>query len=260
MIVLVILIITFSSLIVAKSAFAQSISKPSVPVFTVKYVDYSYDMPTTYGIDQSTGKNVTIQAGYHIDNKTMEFAIKNQSFTSYNDSNGSSIGLYYNFRAKMSSENGWVFHPFAQTGLGTWQSTYTNSKYYQSVSQNYPASNAENSTVTIGLDLFNLQNVSTGDQLDFQVQALIGHIDTINSGSLAGMGYYSFTGNSSDWSNTQIITIGSEKKSTSASASASPTLTPSVPEFPSTILALGLVTVILIGSFVIKRKQSRKRC
>lgn len=33
-----------------------SISKPSVPEFTVKYVDNSYDVPPTYGIDQYTGE------------------------------------------------------------------------------------------------------------------------------------------------------------------------------------------------------------
>ena len=253
LIVLVILIITFSSIIAEKPAFAQSISKPSIPVFAAKYVDYSYDVPTTYGIDQSTGKNVTIQAGYHVDNRTIAFAIKNQTFSLYNDSNGNSIGKYYNFRAKGHDENEWVLHPFAQTGPGTWQSTYTNSKYYQSVSPTYPASNAENSTIIIGLDNFNLQNASAGNQVDFQVQSLIGHIDPINSGPLAGMGYYSFTGNSSDWSNTQTISVGSETNSTSVSASASSTQTPTVPEFPSIFLVIILGTAILSGTFIIKK-------
>jgi hypothetical protein len=260
LIVLVILILSFSSLIVAKPAFAQSIPNPSVPVFTVKYVDFSYDVPTTYGIDPSTGNNVTIQAGYHVDNRTVEFDIKNQLFTPYIDSNGDSIGLYYNFRAKGHDENVWVFHPFAQTGQGTWQSTYTSGKYYQSVSPTYPASNTENSTVVIGLDYFDLQDASAGDQVDFQVQALTGHIDPINSGPVAGMGYFSFTGNSSDWSNTQTIAIANEVTSTPISTSSSPNPTSSVPEFPSTItIIILLVTTTLFEAVIIKIKQSRKR-
>jgi hypothetical protein len=258
LILFVILILVSSSLIATNTAFAQLISKPSVPVFTAKYADFSYNVPTTYGIDQSTGKNVTIQAGYHVENRTIEFNIKNQLFTTYNDSNGNFIGLYYNFRAKVHNENEWVLHPFAETGLGTWQSTYTNSKYYKSASPSYPASNSENTDIIIGLDFFNLENVFAGDQIDFQMQTLEGHIDPINSGPIAGMGYYSFTGTAGDWSNTQTITVG-ETPSISITASTSPTPTPSVPEFQSTILAIGLVTIILIGTFVLRQNQTRKK-
>ena len=258
LILFVILILVFSCLIATNTAFAQVISKPSVPVFTAKYADFSYNVPTTYGIDQSTGKNVTLQAGYHVENRTIEFNIRNQLFTTYNDSNGKLINLYYNFRAKEQNGNEWVLHPFAQTGQGTWQSTYTNSEFQQSVSHTYPTSNAENTDITINLDFFSLQNVPITNQVDLQVQTLTGHFDPINSGPIAGMGYYSFTGESSDWSNTQTITIGNQTTSP-ISASTSSTPIPSVPEFQSTILAIGLVTTILIGTFVIKTKQTRKK-
>jgi hypothetical protein len=39
------------------------------------------------------------------------------------------------------------------------------------------------------------------------VQAQIGHIDEIHTGYRAG-DYFKFTGESSDWSNTQTITLG----------------------------------------------------
>ena len=53
-------------------------STPSTPEFTVKYVDLSYYVPPTYGKDQYTGKTVMTQEGEHIDNRTVEFTIKNQ--------------------------------------------------------------------------------------------------------------------------------------------------------------------------------------
>jgi hypothetical protein len=59
-----ILILTASSLIVVKTAPASaSIPKPSVPEFTLKFVDYSYDVPPTYGIDPYTGKVVMTNTG-----------------------------------------------------------------------------------------------------------------------------------------------------------------------------------------------------
>lgn len=59
-----------------KSAFS-SITKPSVPEFTVKLVDSSYDVPTTYSIDPYTGQNVT-HAGSHVESRTLDVKIKNQ--------------------------------------------------------------------------------------------------------------------------------------------------------------------------------------
>jgi hypothetical protein len=77
-----------------------SIPKPSVPEFTIEYIDKSYDVQPTYGINQYTGQNVTTVAGYHVDKRTVEFTIKNQPFTTYRDSNGNNISLYCNFRFK----------------------------------------------------------------------------------------------------------------------------------------------------------------
>ena len=70
-------VLTASSLIIVKPTWAQT--KPSVPEFTVKLEDHSYDVLTTYSIDPYTGENVT-HAGYHVENKTIEVTIKNQPF------------------------------------------------------------------------------------------------------------------------------------------------------------------------------------
>ena len=84
---LLVLVLATSSIIIVKPAFAES-PKPSVPEFSLKYIDLSYDVPPTYGIDQYTGKTVITQDGYRVDNRSIQFTIKNQPFTPYMDSSG----------------------------------------------------------------------------------------------------------------------------------------------------------------------------
>ncbi|MCL5876513.1 MAG: hypothetical protein M1540_01715, partial [Candidatus Bathyarchaeota archaeon] len=88
-----ILVLATSSLIMVGSSSEQTIPKPSIPEFTLKYVDLSYDVPVTTSIDQYTGKTVTIQ-GYHVENRTIQLTIKNQPFTSYIE-NGQNISFYF---------------------------------------------------------------------------------------------------------------------------------------------------------------------
>ncbi len=187
---------------VQASTGASGISKPSVPEFTLKYIDLSYDVPPTYGIDQFTGKSVITQEGYHVDNQSVAFKIKNQPFTSYNDSSGNNISLYYNFRFKGHFGNELRYYPFSDSGQGTRR--YSAMMYVLiDQSPKLPASNSEYTNLALSLPfLFGVQNPSVGSQVDFQVQALIGHID------YEGDGEYSFTGQTSDWSNTQTLTIG----------------------------------------------------
>jgi hypothetical protein len=83
------------------------------------------------------------------------------------------------------------------------------------------ASNSEYTDIFLGLPfLFGVENPPVGSQVDFQVQALIGHIDYL------GDGFYSYTGQKSDWSNTQTITVG-ESQTPTPSPTTSPTPTPS---------------------------------
>ncbi|HSV50271.1 MAG TPA: hypothetical protein VLH35_08130 [Candidatus Acidoferrales bacterium] len=42
-------------------------SQPPTPEFTVNYIDESYDVTTTYEVDQFTGQTVVKQNGYHVD-------------------------------------------------------------------------------------------------------------------------------------------------------------------------------------------------
>ena len=91
---LLIVILAFSSLIMAKPAFAQTptpstIPTPSVPEFTVKFVG-SLSVPLT--TDTLPSVNITI---------------KNQPFTPYTDQDGNKINLYYLIQWKENSSNAW---------------------------------------------------------------------------------------------------------------------------------------------------------
>jgi len=100
-IICLLLIIVVLSLTLSETALA-SIPKPSVPQFTVKLFDSSYDVPATTTIDPYTGKTVTPPAA-HIEARTIEIAIENEPFTSFWIQKGGanwSVSYYYNIRYK----------------------------------------------------------------------------------------------------------------------------------------------------------------
>jgi hypothetical protein len=215
------------------SADVGPITTPSVPEFTVEYVDYSYDVPPVYGIDQFTGKEVITKHGYHVDERSVVFKIKNQPFTSYNDSNGHEINLYFNFRFKGHYGEAWEYYPFSESGRGT-RRYATPFIRLTDESPKIPASNSEYTDKVLSLAfLFSSNKPTTGSQIDFQVQAIIGHIDSV------GDGYSGFTGERSPWSSTQTITVGEN--------------TQDIPEFSSGLLLPLFLTSIL--AVVIYRKR-----
>ena len=207
----------------------STIQKPSVPEFNLTYIDLSYDVPPTYGIDQFTGKTVIKQEGYHVDNQSIAFQIKNHPFTAYTDSNGHNISLYYNFRFKGHFGSEWSNYPFSDNGQGT----HRYSAMFYVLSDQSPklaASNSEYTDIRLGLPfLFGVQNPPVSSQVDFQVQALVGQI------TYEGDGYYSYMGQRSDWSNTQTITIGDTAPSQPS---------PTVPELSLLVAILPLFTLM----------------
>lgn len=173
--------------------------KPSVPDFTLKYVDYSYDMPPTYGIDEYTGKTVITKSGEHVDNRTIEITIKNQAFTPFTDaSSGRAINLYYNIRCKGSFGQDWdeIF------GRLIWYGTTTNPLAIYG----YPSQDSTSQYTTVSYTL--PWNVVEG-QIDFQVQALKGYVErTVEESRIIFVIYnYTVHGAESGWSTTQTITI-----------------------------------------------------
>jgi hypothetical protein len=170
-----------------------SIPKPFVPEFTLKFVDNSYDVPTTYKIDPFTGENVTDQEGYHVENKSVEVWIKNQPFTPVRDEDGDLIlDLYYNIRRKGHFDDRWR-EPLSSDYVYRSDSDYT--------------------VVSYTLGSYSL-NVTSGGQIDFQVEALVGDYVQVHGESVTPWGASSwnvFLGETSGWSNTQTITVDADE-------------------------------------------------
>jgi hypothetical protein len=215
-----ILLLAAPGMLWIESVSTQSLPKPSVPEFSVKYVDHSYDVPTTYGTDPYTGKTMVNQEGYHVQNNSVEVVIKNQAFTSYRNENGSLVWLYYRIVSKGHFES-WEFEK--------WDSGTINMKMYDSYPTGYcvPSDESENTVVAYGLAgngedtaykyNHHLDNVSIGGEVDFMVQAVIGYSTHINEsfvGPPIGLEpgesyhYYIFTGECSEFSDTQTVRIG----------------------------------------------------
>jgi hypothetical protein len=236
-----------------KPTTAQTITKPSVPEFTVKYVDFSYDVPATYGIDQYTGKNVTINEGYHVDNRSIEFTIKNQQFTPYTDSNGNSIKVYYNFGFKGNYGDVWTYYPLDSNGRSVF---HYGGIFVEVTPIAYVASNSTYTVLLLSSSLLGTgyrQTLPDGVQVNFQVQALVGYF-VVNE-----YGYYILTGESSDWSSTQTVTIGETSTSPNPTPSPtntiSPTPTPTVPEF-SWLALMPFSLVLLSVAIVLKIRRA----
>ncbi len=229
---ILILIMTVSSLsILVKPANAQSIPTPSVPQFTVSYVDRSYKAPitTTQTTDPFTGQPVThTSGGQYVENKTIDIKIKNEPYTSTTLPNGTVIQLYYSVRTKGH--------------FADWTPVSTNG---YSITEVF-ASTSDYTVVT--LIMGSTFYVPEGGQEDFQVEANAGYEYPLYNG-LVLMGHPFASVRESGWSNIQTITIPASSSSTS--------LTPTVPEFPTLILLIIFILVAtLLGTVVIKRNQS----
>jgi hypothetical protein len=207
------MVISCLSLMMIKPTYAQNstnptysptaspvpIPTPSVPEFTVKFLDFSYDVPTTTSIDPYTGQNITNQ-GYHVDNRTIELSINNEPFSSYQESEPNFF--YYFVREKGHFSENWT------------EINSPNSGFLIKSSSDY--------TIFYYGPTF-LNGISFG-QMDFQVEAAVGGIYRISPQFASG---YEFRGVTSGWSNTQTVAI----PASSVSPTQSPNPSPTVPEF-----------------------------
>lgn len=189
-----------SSLVIVEFAHAQSLPKPAVPEFSIQVVDRSYDVPTTYYTDPYSGKQVAYP-GYHVDDIRVEGLIKNQHFTPYTIPNPNStssydteskIDFYYNIRYKGHFGSEW------RQLYGSEDVDFLKQKYGSEYT-NFTANR------------YNAYGFREGDQVDFQVKAIIG-FETW--GFVAGWPYRILNGEDSGWSSTLTITIS--KNSTSS--------------------------------------------
>ena len=262
------LLLTILTLLVSAALSVNStcaiVANPSVPQFTVQYVDHSYDIPPTYGKDAYTGQTKIITGGRHVDNRTIDVTIQNQPFTPYLDSNNNTVGLYYSVRSKG------YFDDWSESSVH--------------VLSGVQASTTFASTV-ISIDFGNW-GVQQGGQIDFQVAAVAGY--PASDAAYCGSVHFN-TVFQSDWSSTQTITIGNPITSTptpqpyswstptlapyptaTASPQQIPTTTPNSPNIltgvlfgvdlqQSILIVMAVVIVVLAVTLVVvlRRKNSR---
>ena len=215
----------------------SSIPKPSTPEFTVRLAGYPYDVPPVTSADPYAGENVTY-SGYHVDNKTVEVTIENQPFIPYTDSFGNSVNLYYNISLKEHYENNWTYYPHNTYQVDYLQASGSN---YTVVSFNLTASFRDGYFGLSGLS----GGIPAGGEVDFQVQALTGYY-TYSREPLYPMDVYDvkFTGQSSDWSNTQTVTISTDNGFNWAEI--------------SLFAALGIIIALLVVIPLIRRRKTKK--
>jgi hypothetical protein len=229
--VLTIFILLASAALSVNSTCAL-VTNPSVPEFTVSYVDHSFDIPPTYGKDAYTGQTKIISGGRHVDNRTIDIAIQNQQFTPYLDSNNHTIGLYYSVRSKGYFED------------------WTDGSVH--IVNGVQASTTSASTA-ISIDFSNW-GVQQGGQIDFQVAAVAGY--PASDAAYCGSVHFN-TISQSDWSSTQTITIGNPITSTpipqpytwpTPTIAPYPTATASPQQIPTTTPNLpNILTGVLVG-------------
>ena len=271
-----------SSLIMVESACSQSTPKPSVPEFTVKFVNASYTVITT---NPYTGLSETKLTS----NNSIEVTIKNQPF----DYPGYQI--YYNIRVKPHFADNWTeIYPIRNmTSSYNGDGTFSFALYINPDSP--PQSKSSHTIVTFpvvptelylatGYDIRRyysgtegqegtyfafLSAIPAGGQVDFQVQALVGHdsqrwvIDhplypTIGGHFAPAVAY----DESSNWSDTQTIAIG-ESQTPTPSPVTTPTPTPyqepQQTDQTETIVSAAIVVAVIVVSiglliYFIKRK------
>jgi hypothetical protein len=240
---LLVLILTVPSPIAVKLARA-SIPKPSVPEFTVKFVNASYSVTTT---NPYTGLSETKLTS----NNSIEVTIKNQPIGYPN------YQIYFNVRIKPHFEGDWrEIYPIenrtsSYNGDGTFSfalyifrdsptqssSSYTIITFPVVPTELYSATGYDIQRYYSGTEgqegryFAFLSAIPAGGQVDFQVEALIGHASSMwvidhplaptIGGHFSPAVAYDTT---SDWSSTQTLTIG-----TSSPDEENPTLPPTEP-------------------------------
>jgi hypothetical protein len=263
--------LAFSCLMTVNSVGAQFTPKLAVPEFTVEFVNASYPLTTT---NAYTGVSETTR----VSNNSIQLTIKNQPYSDINHQK------YYNIRVKPHFADNWTeIYP-----VYDWISaSYKEGEYYYGESAQYINNDALAYSSSAGIHVvfpvvptqlygatgYDVQRYWTSEesdrddryieflqaipenaQLDFQVDAMVGHdsqkwiiehpfAPNIGGHSAPAIAY----DGKSDWSSTQTISISSNPGSPADSQQ--PTPTPTVPEFPAiallpVLLALPLIIIV----------------
>jgi hypothetical protein len=239
-------VLAVSGLIMVSSAFAQSITKPSVPEFTLKYVDYSYDVPpkTTTSTDPYTNETITTTIpGSHVENKTIEVTINNNIGASY---------FNFRYKGRYENENEWRYYPFSPSSLG----------YMLPDAYSVPYKASTSDYTVAALPSYFFKDITEGGEVNVQVQALFGDFRAVPYVHLAPLpaptyDFY-FEGTASNWSSTQTITISDSQTPTSPS-STTPTPPSGLQAEQEIIIGVAIVAVVVGAGlglliYLIKRK------
>ena len=263
LILILIMAISSLSLLMVKPTFAQTIPSSTAPQFTIKFVNASYTVTTT---NSYTGQSQT----QLINNNSIEIRIKNQHFDYSN--NGLTYQIYFNVRVKphFSNTDNWTEVYPLENNTSSYNSDGTFSYAWYLLPESPPQSNQDYTTVAFsvvptevygasGYDVNRpdtghnawltdfLDAIPSGSQLDFQVQALVGHNSTywyIEHPSYPTIGGYSAPAvaydSMSGWSSTQTVTIGQSS---------------SVPEFPSLLIIVPLLLSVFSVAIVYRHRK-----
>lgn len=243
------LIIAIPIIASATPVNAQTITKPTIPEFTVELTGPSFDLPPTYSFNSSTGL-FDPNIGYHIEYSTVKITIKNQPFSNQTNYDY----LYYNVRIKPHNypDNYWL-------------------ELYHAGADGYPIQTLSDST-TIPLPVEGAQalgtTIPTGATTDIQVEAMIGHIG--RNQTMVPYPYpYVFIGETSGWSNTQSVTVppktpfstpSSWHPSSTPTANSNDELNRAITLPLSTFVAIiGVLTLTTIALSIMLLRRSRKR-
>ena len=213
----------------------NGVSIPSVPEFTVCFVDNSYDVPTTYSIDPFTGANIT-HLGHRVENKTIEVVIKNQPFTSA-EIDGNPTRLFYVVRWKGHFAD-WTGYDKPGLSVVGFNADFD---YYL---ENYgvEASTSDYTIVSYSLESFGY--VPDDGQIDFQVKTQVGYTYGYygDHSPLLPIGINLKIVEESEWSNIQTFSFAEKAV---------------IPEFPSwMVLPFFVVTTIAV---IVCRKRLDKQ-
>ena len=193
----------FTAISCIDGAQAQSASKkPAVPEFTVEFIDNSYDVPPSQSVDPFTGETIT-KPGYHVEAGTIKFTIKNQPNYS---------GLMYNIRCKGHYSDTWAEAFRANDGFPL-QSDSAYTEIIFSGDDRGPKDSFSSLTGNFGGTHIGGVFAPFGGKVDYQVQAMDGVLKADLSPPIVVIPYY-FEGETSEWSNTKTLTIGTQNNET----------------------------------------------
>jgi hypothetical protein len=178
-VLLVVLLVSSLAIVCLSGAQAQTISKPSVPQFTMSFEGPSFLRNTTYQLDPNSGQ-VVADLGFTNQYTSIVLTIKNQPFDS---SNGK---LYYGIQIKNQN-----------TGNQWKNVTYDGP---------YPEQTPDSNNTILRLNIqsqWSLPSIA-GLKTDIRIQAMLGNF---YYGHVNILGGWLFSGQVSDWSGAQTAEV-----------------------------------------------------